>query len=433
MANLSEKIRPSSEIIDGDLDNGLKDSAELDNEEDNFSESYWLSLEQKTLLAFAITILYGGLWISWGIFNKDFWTTTIKVSEYLSNIYGFLLAYSWFFSEIAYKWYMFIIGILIAFAPRKDRAWTSIATFITSYVVRQYIRLLAEESRPQYDSIIIKIWHCNCSFGLPSGHSEGSTMLYTLLIYNFMPQKPTTNQRILYSILCFWICTSVYFSRVYFGKHSIMQVLLGGTQGYFFFFWMLRFENQLNEFFRGFLNGCQKTIKIVIGVSAAVAILSSIAWYAYFDVRISDLNIPHLTCAYCFTNKNEYLRHDLGRALTFPFIVLALAVAQAMARPAYKVRPEHVRAYVPRLTSINGIKRLFSILICYSPLILTLFVKVNPHFLVLLSCLLNVVSGYAIGSQTLIYDKLEWTIQGDASSLSSLNTVEKLKKDTEMY
>ena len=107
-----------------------------------------MSKRNKRIVAGVCIVVYFALWIIYAIFREQLWDQSLKASSSLSKYSGFLHVYSWIFSEIFYKWYVLIIGILLLCAPRKDSAVKSIACFILSYFCRQYLRLLIEESRP---------------------------------------------------------------------------------------------------------------------------------------------------------------------------------------------------------------------------------------------------------------------------------------------
>ena len=376
-------------------------------------ESELLNPSLKFFIAVGLTVLYLCLWGIWLTFNSKLWPISIDISIHLAQVEGFLWYYCWTFAEVFYKWYMLIIGILLVFAPRKDRAWTSIATFLLSYTARQYLRLLAEESRPQYDSTEIRLKSCNCSFGMPSGHSEGSTMLYSLLIYNFMSAVPSTKERVLAISCHVWITSSVYFSRIYFGRHSFLQIFLGALQGYVFFFWMLCLERPLNAFFRRFLAGGKPEATKLLVLTGVMAIASPISWFLYFEGRIENLKIPHVTCDTCFLNNNQALRMDLGRALTFPFIGFVIVLGTIVYKPTYCIKEEYVKQYIDKNLSALGFKRGVLMLLCYAPLLLTLTASKLPQVLIPLALLLNMISGYLLGQLPSIFGRLELLLDGD--------------------
>lgn len=397
-------------------------------------ESEWFASEIKTILLAGFFLFYALLWIIWIFFNKDLWSTAIKMSVTLSRIRGFLLIYCWTFSEIFFKWYIFIFGILIVYAPRKDRAWTSIATFIASYTFRQYFRLIAEESRPQYDSLDIVGKSCNCSFGMPSGHSEGSTMLYTLLFYNFMSSRPSTKQRVILSSFAAWICLSIYFSRIYFGRHSLLQVSLGGSQGLLFFLLMLRFEKPLNAFFLDFLNGGKNSSRILLAITSISSVLSLVLWYSYFDGRLKSQSYPHVRCDKCFAEGNLGFRLDLGKALQLPFLAFTLVLGQYLANPRYSVSEGKVEKHLSHQFRILGLKRGLTMILCYSPLAAFFILNKIPSAAVPLACVVDFISGYLLGSLPLIFDKLRWSVEGDVGVEGSqlIEDDLKLAKDVEM-
>jgi membrane-associated phospholipid phosphatase len=383
-------IRQKEELLDDELIEDIENHEQ----EETPGETFMLDKSQRTNLALGCVIIYALLWVIYLIFREQLWSFSVKISVSLSKNGGPLLWYCWLFSEIFYKWYTLIIGILGVFAPRKDRMLTSVVTFISSYVLRQYIRLIIAETRPQYTTLDITMrGGCNCSFGMPSGHSEGSSMVYALLFYNIIPLKASVSLK-LKMLLSFWFITiSVAFSRVYYGRHSIPQVVLGLWQGVTAFAIMLAFEDQLNSFFRRLLAGGKYEVKILISLNAIVLLTNISSWALFFNQRIANTDLNSLTCFECFSNNNLLVRLDLGKAIIFPTIFLGMCIGYWVG--GIRVEPFNPE-YFNQQMSLLAIKRILLNLLMYSPILIVLFMKGDTLGVMSVGVLAYLMSGFLL-------------------------------------
>jgi len=404
-------IRPSTTPSDLGIGGDIKNT-------DNVPEEHLLvSKTTKLLLCSFFIILYPVLWIIYGVYRKQLWEASIETSIYLSQYGGFLLGYSWTFSEIFYKWYVGVIGILIVFSPRKDSAYKSIFTFLISYSARQYIRLSIAEPRPQYRSTGITYrGGCECSYGMPSGHSEGSCMLYSLIFYELVIQNRKVSKRtkIFFIIFGVYIVLSIMFARVYYGRHSIPQVVLGATQGLFAFSVMTLFEPKLDMFFRRYLRG-GKVEEVVITVGSLIfTAVSLFSWYLYFEGSIIKKDLQAVDCFKCLVDEKEPIRLDLGKSLTLPSVSVGLVIGNSVARIAYPVYNE---AMLHENWSLKGIYRFILMAFCFSPMLIGYLLKVSPDAIVAISTGVYIISGFFI-SYFFIYvsNKLDIVIIGDIRS-----------------
>lgn len=170
-----------------------------------------------------------------------------------------------------YKWYIILPGLLLILTPKKDRALSAISIFLGSYAFRQWIRMSVAETRPIFNEPSIIERGCSCSFGMPSGHSEGIVMTYSLLAYCTLPSKPSLKRIIITSSIVAFVSFNVFLARIYYGKHSLHQVLLGGCQGLLFFSLFLAFEDTINRFHRQLVS--RKIFETLVGYTC----LSSLA------------------------------------------------------------------------------------------------------------------------------------------------------------
>lgn len=384
----------------------LGDSVEIDISE------YSQSRKSRLHLAVAVTSIYLVSWLVWYFCNDLLWESTIEASIYLSHQTGFLNWLSWFSSGILYQWHFYLPAILILFAPRKDRALTSGFVYLVSYLVRQYIRLLIHENRPIFESKEIKKSSYGCSFGMPSGHSEGITLLYSLIAYNFMSIKPTVAEKLLICFLVWSLCFCVYFSRFYYGMHSYLQIINGACQGWLFFCWFLYLEAPLNQFFRQILNSKEKATLLIWRTTGCITLVSLLLWYFWFDVYLKGLKIYHETCHKCFIDENKAFRVDLGRGLIFGSYMFGLSMGIATIEPYYKPTRPSVATYKAKIFSLPGLKKFGFMLVVHLPL-LTSFIGGDPDWIVLLNLTSFTLVGFLVGHLSRICQIFKCDFRGD--------------------
>lgn len=378
-----------------------------------------------SLLSPALSLLlYSSLWLFFFLYRPQILSSSVSLSKSLSQtrnpsnypreevtIWANLLyAYSWAFTNVAYKWYILVIGLFVVFLKDKVRGYKACFVFVVSYAVRQYLRLFIAETRPLFESDEIYTKYCSCSWGMPSGHSEGSAMVYSLLIYEFilrdihtgpegkkLVKNFTKASKITFIFVGFWIVFSVMFSRLYFGSHTYGQVLLGFTQALVAFSLMIFFERPLENYFLRFLNQGRKELLLMITGSGALTVLNLVLWFSVFDSSIKNHKIDVKACSKCFENEAKAIRTNLGRALPLPAVFLGLSVGTYLSNTKYSPPSPSV----PPLATLplSGIRTLFlkvvAVLLCYLPLPAIILLK-SPAAAVSLSALVYTLIGLAL-------------------------------------
>lgn len=369
----------------------------------------------KLIAAISVSALFIILWITRTAFKEYQWKATIELSVYFSarpNI--FLSIFSWIFAEIFYKWHVFLPAILLTFAPRKDKALASITIYMASYLVRQHIRLLDKESRPMFDSPEIKnSGDCSCSYGMPSGHCEGVTLLYGLLAINFMPLRASRKTVFVAWGSIYAIITCVYFTRIYYGAHSFMQVGIGAAQGWGFLIWYLYFEAQVDRFFFDILNmNLKKTLRLWVAVGTT-CFISFLLWVLCYEDSIYDAQISHQACSKCFKNHNERIRDDLGKAMMFCFTYFGLILGLISSSPSYTIDQESIVQYSSQILSIKGLKKAILMVVVYAPIGIPQVIPASPFWGMIMSLIGNIVGGYLIGKLPTFAQNNEIQFEGD--------------------
>lgn len=360
------------------------------------AEDEMLTSTQKLHLAIGVTVLYAITWIVYLLFKSSIWDVSISISAPLSQMTtSFLAYYSWTFSTPLYEWYPLMTGMYLLLSVRKDRALTCLTAFWVSNVIRQYLRILLSEYRPEYVSLSVFNKSCDCTFGMPSGHSEGSATMWSLTFFNFMPAKSSTRLRVILIVAWFYIVFSTMFARVFYGRHTLAQVFIGSLQGAMCFTWMLVFEKQGNEYFRKILDGGMAQIKSLIIAASVFAIVVVTTWYTFLDNYMQYSNYaPVARCQTCFTGGLLKLRGQLGKDFCLSMMHVGLAYGLACGKI---INPETNPNMLWNHFSWKGIARIIVIGIFYLPKLFAALVKPSDVFWIIpYFNLINVSVGFLL-------------------------------------
>ena len=147
----------------------------------------------------------------------------------------------WFFSYIAL--------IIIFIFTIKEGILLFTIIFFSSYI-KDLFKIIFHHKRPFWENSNIKI-DCNAGFGHPSGHSLCSSLGY-LIIYYFCSEKIQKKRivRILIFFLFLFYIFLILISRLYFGVHSLDQVIFGFSLGcgfFMLFFYVLEIQKLKDE------------------------------------------------------------------------------------------------------------------------------------------------------------------------------------------
>lgn len=104
--------------------------------------------------------------------------------------------------------------------------------FTVSLTTCIFLKFALQDPRPYWVSRSISTVKCNIDFGKPSGHAMIGFIAYFGL-YNILINKDKDSKLFRYTMLsvCVWLYANMCFSRIYFGAHSINQVILGFLLG----------------------------------------------------------------------------------------------------------------------------------------------------------------------------------------------------------
>lgn len=350
--------------------------------------SIWL-----VLLAFKVCLVVHSTSRDW------IWRVSVAASESLSAWPDFWQHYFWLFSNPLYVWFGATPALLLLAAPKKDSALKSIFVLMLSYWVRNLMRAFARESRPMFgDNSIVMRSSCNCSFGYPSGHSEGSAIAYGLVIYEFVVQNKTLDSKAKtkFVVAGVLIVLNVMLSRIYFGKHTIAQVLVGATLGLSFVCLSIRFEEPLVLLFRRFLNGDLGSFLIIGGSFFFMICMNFILWFATFDSSIAGLKeFRSSRCSYCFDNNLLFFRNGTASALQFVAYGFGMFLGIYLLGTKYL---KHSTCNFNDLFKARNFKRVLLMVLCNLPLLLFAVIRrlTDPAQILSLSALTFLASGFSM-------------------------------------
>lgn len=319
------------------------------------------------VLAYILAIL---LYI---VLGDPLWRLSIATSEFLSNLPSVFSHYFWIYSNPAYAAYHYLGGILVLLAAQKDSAVKSLNIFMISCVLRNYIRCTVKEGRPIFEqnNINRSVTGCNCSFGFPSGHSEGSSMFYSILVYELVVQNGTIAPRVktFATVLAVFTVVNVMVSRLYYGMHTLPQVTVGATQGLFFFSVSIFYQYKLQPIYRKLLNGDRSAYIVTSAWYIFVALLNLVIYAALFDGQLTNYSRPSYTqCPDCFEKGLSKFRSGIIRGFQYFFIGFGFNTGIYLLNGKYIEQNHQV---IEQHRSWLGLKRILLMVLCTSTTLVT--------------------------------------------------------------
>lgn len=230
-----------------------------------------------TMLTVFVLLGYAGLWIWYWRTKDPYHTHSHELITNLAN-YGMILKPVSSVIIVVYRIHKVIIPLLLLMAPRKDIALRTITMIVINDTVQEFIRLFILEGRPFYDMTTVStLKECFCSFGMPSGHLQGSTMLCCIVVYEIcLHRRISKKQGFLIMSVFATIILCMMFGRLYLTKHSLPQLVLGMWQTFVIFFLGLYFEDTLNNICRKFLNRNSRVVFWFLSTAILLATLATV-------------------------------------------------------------------------------------------------------------------------------------------------------------
>ena len=380
----------------------MGDASLRDSEEERLKDEDLKHINQHgpifTFFMYSTFLLLGAAVLWHSLDKQNIWNASVELSEAMSAWPRFWSYYFWVFSGPLYKWFGMLPALLVLAAPKKDSALRSLFILMLSYWTRILIRNSEMESRPIYDDSnkIVKNSECSCTFGYPSGHSEGSAISLSILIYEFVYQNSAMKrqERNLFTALGIFIGLNVMVSRLYYGMHTIAQVCVGGTLGLSFFFFGILFEKPLILTFRKLLNGEKKAFWKVAAVFILMVTGNLILWVFKFNGDIRNLTrYTSVRCKECFENGLLAMRLHSVSNTQFIGYGLGMYIGVFVLQPKYT---KHSSFTIRDLFQMKNAKRVVIMALCNITAALLIFSKnfQDPDASMIFTTVVFLVSGF---------------------------------------
>lgn len=133
---------------------------------------------------------------------------------------------------------LLIIAASHYFTKSLSDSFYTLAQIAFCTFINTAAKILIRENRPFFERDNIKALSCECNYAMPSGHSNliSITVLCMLdTIRRLKKERDNTGSMFLITMISFSALFLVVFSRVYFGVHTISQILMGFLVALFIF------------------------------------------------------------------------------------------------------------------------------------------------------------------------------------------------------
>jgi len=322
--------------------------------ENNSRRGYWI---------FGLVGGYTGVLVWYYFYRDQFWDSGEKMCEELSQWGGIGIR------RVAEIWAMYFdklvpIGgcLLLCLSVDKAEGLASSLILSASMQSRNMLRAFFEDNRPVYTASKLKITFpdCNCSFGMPSGHVEGSTTLNCLLIYNILlkSRSVSTTGKALAVVVVLLIQLIMIFSMVYTGRHNLLQSIISSLHSYFWLGIYYATGPQLVASCRSLLTGYSKYSLIKVWtISFLIFAITSLSWLFYFEPNLANFKGHYqIRCFECTRNSNHKMRITMTKI--FAYSANTLGLVSAITALGVRSFDKNDRTFFDHL-SLQGVGRLF--------------------------------------------------------------------------
>lgn len=281
-------------------------------EEDHPSD--WSPRKFRVTISYIFIVLYPCILLIY-YFNRHNWykwgeQVCDSVSQWTNSaVYYYFNFYANYFDRFV------PIGGTFLLLVGVDKPTTLKAIFFTAMSMhsRNIIRDWFEDNRPLYTSSNLRIpaLNCNCSFGMPSGHVEGTTTLNFMLLYVCLLCSRTLSRSAKLCGVAVVLTTqfSMIMAMVYTGRHTIIQGSISLFNTAFWMSIMCVSDPGFTRFCRGFINGdTLSTIKVWL-VAIGIYVLASAAWLIYLEPTLFNFKGNYqIRCFECTREHNLSMR-----------------------------------------------------------------------------------------------------------------------------
>lgn len=390
--------------------------------------------QRRFAIFMVFALVYASLWAAYLTSGDLLWNLSVELSQSARSWPTFLKAYFQAFSGPFYKWNPFLMSLMFMLVPMKESGLKAITVYIFSHMARQYIRMIFMEKRPIFDDTKQFVdEECSCSFGFPSGHSEGSATMYTLVIYELVVanKKISWYAKSLSKLFGVHIVLSVMASRLYFGKHSIPQVAIGAWQSLVCFFLAYLFEDKLNNFFWRFLTRKETQVRVVFFLLAATTVANVLLWFLVFDKRMREFSeYTSVRCQQCFEDSLYAFRKDTIMSLQAVVITAGVFAGLLYLKPNKLI----YMGYTKEQLGAKGLKRLVLMVLLHAPLGVALLpwtgISLDVYFAAISGCYFFGGAAITYGFTTLARC-LGLAVDGDMLAISAEESGQYHEQQTE--
>ena len=212
------------------------------------------------------------------IFKYSYNSFEVNFQKSISKIFKY---YFYFFTFLGNEYGLVPIFVIIIYIS-VDLFFILFTIFGFSVYWNGFLKLIYYSPRPFWINDDL-FQYCETGYGNPSGHAMISTIFY-LGIIEILIQRKKFNKSIRYflKIICFFVIYNIMLSRIYFGVHSIDQVIYGHLLGlgfYYFFFGIIKIQNFNSNYFISNLI----RLKLNIIVIYIISILFSFMFLIFID------------------------------------------------------------------------------------------------------------------------------------------------------
>lgn len=197
-------------------------------------------------------LITSALFLTFHITNKFFKTQIFNFSKTLSlktqtvNLDNF----SYFFSKLFFHSLFFYIILAPFLQKKKIKSFLNITKIFFSIYFSNLLKMLYRASRPSFEEKKLRQNQnfCENDYGMPSAHTFIIIILMLVISEDFIRNFKFLGKKTVRGF-CYFLMVLVVFTRVYFGVHSLNQILMGIFAGAAVYCAFGFFEDFLCQFF----------------------------------------------------------------------------------------------------------------------------------------------------------------------------------------
>lgn len=267
----------------------------------------------------------------WYYFNRDsIWNWAEKLCDASSRVGGSgVEMMTYLFSNYFDRLTPVGCCALLMLGVDKANALKTGFVFILGMHSRNLLRNWFEDNRPLYTSANLRMTQliCNCSFGIPSGHVEGTAtmnicILYACILHSRTNTRTTKTIGVLVVAL---LQALMIFSMMYTGRHHIVQGSISLLHSFFWMGFMAVCDPLWTKLCRGFLNGDKKALIALWSMAFGIYLTVGALWLLWLEPKLFAFKPKYLyRCHECFKNNNYAMRISMTKAFANAAVPLGI-------------------------------------------------------------------------------------------------------------